>query len=46
MKTTKRKSAQQLCRSVIKHEALKRDGSLKKGYKYIKGGKIVKVKNN
>lgn len=31
-------------RGVSKAVALKANGSLKKGYKYAKGGRIVKVK--
>lgn len=33
-----------VCANVIKAEGLKTDGTLKKGHKYVKGGKIVKVK--
>jgi hypothetical protein len=32
-----------VCRSVVKSTGLKADGTLKKGFKYVKGGKIVKV---
>ena len=32
-----------VCARVVKAIGLKVDGTLKKGYKYIKGGKIVKV---
>jgi hypothetical protein len=32
-----------VCARVVKATGLKVDGTLKKGYKYIKGGKIVKV---
>lgn len=32
-----------VCRSVVKSTGLKTDGTLKKGFKYVKGGKIVKV---
>ena len=43
-KGKKRISAKKLCSSVIKREGVKKDGTLKKGYKYAKGGKIVKTK--
>lgn len=39
----KRVSAKKMCRTVIKVEGVKTDGTLKKGYKYAKGGKVVKV---
>jgi hypothetical protein len=32
-----------VCSSVVKATGLKSDGTLKKGFKYIKGGKIVKT---
>lgn len=32
-----------ICSGVVKATGLKADGTLKKGYKYITGGKIVKV---
>jgi hypothetical protein len=32
-----------VCARVVKATGLKVDGTLKKGYKYIKGGKVVKV---
>jgi hypothetical protein len=32
-----------VCASVVKATGLKTDGTLKKGFKYVKGGKIVKV---
>jgi uncharacterized protein YydD (DUF2326 family) len=32
-----------VCTRVVKATGLKVDGTLKKGYKYIKGGKVVKV---
>jgi hypothetical protein len=38
------KGLKKVCSSVIKGTGLKSDGTLKKGFKYIKGGKIVKVK--
>lgn len=40
----KTKTARKLCSSVIVKDGLKKDGTLKKGYKYAAGGKIVKVK--
>ncbi|MCV9929044.1 hypothetical protein OIU83_15370 [Flavobacterium sp. LS1R49] len=38
------KGLKKVCSSVIKGTGLKSDGTLKKGFKYIKGGKIVKAK--
>lgn len=43
-KAPKRTSARKLCSSVIVKEGLKKDGTLKKGYHYAAGGKIVKAK--
>lgn len=43
-KPTKKTSARKLCSTVIKREGVKVDGTLKKGYRYAKGGKIVKAK--
>ncbi len=43
-KGKKRISAKRLCSSVIKREGVKKDGTLKKGYRYVKGGKVVKAK--
>ena len=47
MKTGLRKPAvrglKKVCARVVKAIGLKVDGTLKKGYKYIKGGKVVKV---
>lgn len=40
----KRVSAKKLCSKVIKREGVKADGTLKKGYRYAKGGRIVKAK--
>jgi hypothetical protein len=37
-------TAKKLCSSVIVKDGLKKDGTLKKGFKYAKGGKIVKAK--
>lgn len=45
--TTKRATtttAKKLCSKVIKREGVKADGTLKKGYKYLKGGRVVKAK--
>lgn len=44
-KPAKKKSitAKKLCSSIIVKDGLKKDGTLKKGFKYIKGGKIVKT---
>lgn len=48
MKTATKKPAKKtlkkVCRTVIKTEGVKTDETLKKGYKYKKGGKVVKVK--
>lgn len=49
--TTKRVTAKKptvrglkkVCSGVVKATGLKADGTLKKGFKYIAGGKIVKV---
>lgn len=43
--TTKKKvtTAKKLCSKVIKREGVKSDGTLKKGYKYQKGGKVIKA---
>jgi hypothetical protein len=32
-----------VCSRVLKSTGLKTDGTLKKGFKYLKGGKIVKI---
>jgi hypothetical protein len=37
-------TATKLCSKVIRREGLKLDGTLKKGYHYTPGGKIVKAK--
>lgn len=37
-------SAKKLCSKVIRREGVKSDGTLKKGYKYLPGGRVVKVK--
>lgn len=36
-------TAKKMCSKVIRKEGVKVDGTLKKGYKYIKGGKVVKT---
>jgi len=35
--------AKQNCRRLVRPEGVKVNGQLKKGYKYLKGGKVVKV---
>jgi len=35
--------AKQNCRRLVRQEGVKINGQLKKGYKYLKGGKVVKV---
>lgn len=44
VKRKKTVTAKKLCSSIIVKDGLKKDGTLKKGYKYAKGGKIVKAK--
>lgn len=46
-KVKKRKTitAKKMCNKVIKREGVKSDGTLKKGYRYKKGGIIVKAKS-
>ncbi|RUT67737.1 hypothetical protein D0817_24860 [Flavobacterium cupreum] len=44
--TTKKptvRGLKKVCSSVVKATGLKTDGTLKKGFKYVAGGKIVKV---
>jgi len=41
---TKRVSAKKLCAPIIAREGVKKDGTLKKGYRYAPGGKVVKAK--
>ena len=41
---TKTISARKLCSKVVRREGVKIDGTLKKGYKYVKGGRVVKAK--
>ncbi len=38
------KTAKKLCSSVIKREGVKQNGTLKKGYRYAKGGRVIKAK--
>lgn len=40
----RRKKAASKTRSKARPEGVKADGTLKKGYKYLKGGRVVKVK--
>lgn len=42
MSTTVKRKTKNLCRSIIKQEGVKVNGRLKKGYRFIKGGKVVK----
>jgi len=35
--------AKQNCRRLVRQEGIKVNGQLKKEYKYLKGGKVVKV---
>lgn len=37
-------SAKKLCRKIIKQEGVNSKGQLKPGYKYAKGGRVVKAK--
>lgn len=37
------KGLKKVCSGVVRATGLKTDGTLKKGFKYIKGGKIVKT---
>ena len=43
---TKRKTptARKMCSKIIRREGVKIDGTLKKGFKYVKGGRVVKAK--
>lgn len=43
-KRKKRVSAKKLFSKAIKREGVKADGTLKKGYRYAKGGRVVKAK--
>ena len=42
-KGKKRISAKKLCSSVIARDGVKKDGTLKKGFRYVKGGKVIKA---
>lgn len=41
--TTVKRKTKKLCRSIIKQEGIKVNGKLKKGYRFAKGGKVVKA---
>ena len=43
MSTTVKRKTKKLCRSVIRQEGVKVNGRLKKGYRFVKGGKVVRV---
>lgn len=43
-KTTKKASVKKSCRRLVKPTGVKADGTLKKGYRYMKGGRVVKAK--
>jgi hypothetical protein len=43
VKKTSVRGLKTVCSRVLKSTGLKADGTLKKGFKYLKGGKIVKV---
>lgn len=43
MSATVKRKTKRLCRSVIKQEGVKVNGKLKKGYRFVKGGKAVKA---
>jgi len=40
----KKPTLKKVCRKVIKTEGVKANGQLKKGFKYAKGGRVVKAK--
>ncbi|WP_268847892.1 hypothetical protein [Flavobacterium aestivum] len=42
-KKTNVRGLKRVCSRVLKSTGLKANGTLKKGFKYLKGGKIVKV---
>ncbi len=44
MSTTVKRKTKKLCRSVIRQEGVKVNGKLKKGYRFAKGGRVVKSK--
>ena len=41
---TKTISSKKLCSKVVRREGVKVDGTLKKGFRYVKGGQVVKAK--
>lgn len=41
----KKPSVKKACRTLVPREGVKADGTLKKGYKYAKGGRVVKAKS-
>lgn len=43
MSTTVKRKTKKLCRSVIRQEGVKVNGRLKKGYRFTKGGRVVKT---
>lgn len=43
MSTTVKRKAKKLCRSVIRQEGVKVNGKLKKGYRFEKGGRVIKT---
>lgn len=43
-KTTKKASVKKACRKLVTPTGVKADGTLKPGYKYLKGGRVVKAK--
>lgn len=40
---TVKSKTKKLCRSIIKQEGVKVNGKLKKGFRFAKGGKVVKA---
>lgn len=42
----KKKTLKGVCNTVIKREGVKANGWLKKGYRYAKGGRVVKAKGD
>ena len=44
MSATVKRKTKKLCRSVIRQEGVKVNGKLKKGFRFAKGGKVVKAK--
>lgn len=42
--STKRAKVKTACRKLVRPTGVKTDGTLKKGYKYKKGGGVVKAK--